>query len=89
MHLLSPEIQRAYYHRQRQDTHGADLVKVTIPNFYGLDTPSNHVSSISLREYVFSMSLDKSPIKLDIDNGTKSQDTVFRVHRSLKDMAKN
>ncbi len=88
MHLLSPELQKAYYHRQRQDTHGPDLVEVPIPNFDQLDSPSHHPSKISLREYAFQMSNEKVPIKLDIDKGTKHQDTVFRVHRSLKDAAK-
>jgi hypothetical protein len=88
MHHLSPEIQRAYYHRQRQETHGADLVEIPLPNFDGLDLPSNHPSLMSLQEYAFTMTKDKIPIRLDIDNGTKSQDTVFRVHSSQKELAK-
>ncbi len=89
MHLLPPEIQRTYYHRQRQDTHGSDLIEIPIPGFDGLDLPSNHPSSMTLRNYVFSMSSDTIPIRIDIDNGTKSQDTVFRVTRSAKEDAKN
>ena len=84
MYLLSSDSQKAYYHQQRQDTHGADLVEVLIPNFDALDTPSMHPTSMSLWEYALNISSEGFPISLNINNGTKTQDTLFASLELLK-----
>ncbi len=84
MHLLSSESQKAYYHRQRQDTHGADLVEVPIPNFDALDTPSMHPTSMSLREYAFNISSEAFPIQPTLIMAQRLKKPFFALLELLK-----
>ena len=90
MHNLSVAYQRAYYHRQKQETHGNQLVEIPLPNFEDLDVPSsNSTTPLTLCKFAFSLSKPPHSIRLDIDNGTRSSETVIRVHKDYKILAKN
>ncbi len=88
MHNLSLDSQRTYYYRQKQETIGPDLVEISLPDFDDLDTPSDDPNSGTLREYVFSLTHGQHKLRADIDNGTRSQDVVIRVHRNQKEEVK-
>ena len=87
MHNLPADIQRSYYHRQKHETNGQHLVEIPIPNFDALD--DHTISPITLREFAFSLSKPPHSVRFDIDNGTRSMETVIRVHQDQKILVKN
>ena len=86
MASLDQKSQAIYYKSHKFRTFGQSLVEVVIPDFTGLDemVHLNTGTKTSLRHFVFGLSKQGHKIKADIDDGTRTGETVMLVHNDNK-----
>jgi hypothetical protein len=84
MYTLDARTQSALYKAHKSRTFGPDMIEVTIPGFHELDT-SPQSGNKSLRDMCFELADSQGQnIFVDVDNATRSQDTVLQVRKAEK-----
>ena len=84
MNTLDARTQNALYHTHKARIQGSEIIEICVPDFHDLDTPTgkNH---ISLRDMCFDMTnLQGTNMFVDVDNATRSGETVFHVRKTDK-----
>ena len=87
MGSLDKRSQKIYYKSHKLRTTGNSIVEVVIPAFHSLDTNVQvnlGASATSLRHFVFDLSQQGRKMKIDIDDGTRTGETVILVNSENK-----
>ena len=84
MYTLDVKTQTALYKTHKARIQGPDIVEIGIPDFHDLDSPAE-TNQDTLRDMCFDLKNTKGQnLFLDVDNATRSGDTVFHVRREEK-----
>jgi hypothetical protein len=85
--MLDAKTQNALYKTHKSRIQGSDIIEIAIPEFTELDEPVGK-SNLSLRYLCFDMKTTNGVnVFVDVDNATRSGETVFHVKKEDKSVA--